>query len=136
LSLVQASKAELDASLKQRHVLDLDGALRIVGEAYLGLVLEGVTTLLAILPKRTVEVQGVKKNGVSLSKLMDALADDHATPHRVGRQLLAWFGDVHEREDVWVVNEGAVVRQLGLGMLIANKVCRSWRGLRALLIVL
>lgn len=63
-------------------------------------------------------------------ELTDQLQDDHAIPPDVANQICGWFGEVtYGDEDnrkvkggLWKMDVDAVVKEVGLGILVAHRV--------------
>ncbi|KAF7971813.1 hypothetical protein HWV62_19903 [Athelia sp. TMB] len=81
---IQASETELNAALKDKHILNLGGSLRPISPGYLCTILELVLNTLITL--------GLSYKSAPAGELVDALADEHEISRQVSEQVIGWFG--------------------------------------------
>ena len=137
-ALIQASDAELDKGLRDRRVLILKGpfflphmwhSIRVVLTADSSLragelrpiAPSHLTTILELLLTNLVSLS-LPHTAASISTLVSALEDDHDIRRDITRQVMAWFGQLDNDNGVWEMDVGAVVREVGLGILRAYRV--------------
>ncbi|KAG5650583.1 hypothetical protein H0H81_011722 [Sphagnurus paluster] len=103
---IQASDAELDHGLKNRHILNINGE-------------ELLYPSLSILLNNDY----FKVNcDPSLEILSSSLADDHEVPRSVSTQVMSWFGTI--KDGKWKMEVDALIKEVGLGILRHHQVCR------------
>lgn len=116
---VQASKGELDAILKRRRVLNLQGRLRPVAPSHLHTILELILTQLASLSL------GSRTSDIPFDTLAGALDLEHQIPKTVSWQVMEWFGELTPAPGAggnrWNMSIPGVVKQIGLGVLSPHK---------------
>ncbi|KAH8119272.1 sister chromatid cohesion protein Dcc1 [Phellopilus nigrolimitatus] len=115
-SEIQASDAELEASLKDGHILVLGEELRPMTPSYLNTVLE--------LLINTLVSSSFSPEAAPASDIAESLECDHEVPQNVSLQVMSWFGDLtldSPHEKTWRVTIVNVVRQLGIGILSAHR---------------
>lgn len=117
LQNVQASQGELDAILKRRRVLKLQGRLRPVAPAHLHTILELILTQLASLSL------GGRTHDIPFDKLAGALDLEHQVPKTVSWQVMEWFGELTPgvEGNRWNMSVPGMVKQIGLGVLSPHK---------------
>ncbi|KAG8895615.1 hypothetical protein FRB99_000427, partial [Tulasnella sp. 403] len=112
--LVQASDTELEKGLTSKRILDIDGFLQPLPSSRLTHIL---TLILTLLP-----THAWKSDSVPLDKLADELQYEHGVERSVTAQICRWFGDVSDEQRAkWTMNEQMVVREVGLGILEAQR---------------
>lgn len=89
------------------------GELRPIAPSYLTSILELILNTLVLLQ--------LPHTAAPVLDLTLALEDDHEINRKVTRQVMEWFGDTDA--EVWSMNVNGVVREIGLGILRAHKVC-------------
>lgn len=116
---LQASDAEFEAGLKERHILVLKNELRPMTMDYLNTVLE---LLLNALVSASASL-----DSASASDIAETLQCDHEIPQDVVLQVMSWFGNLTglRNEQVWSVNVSSIVKQVGFGLLSLHRVCSS-----------
>lgn len=90
------------------------GALRPISKDYLQNVLEIILNLLVSL--------ALPHDDVPLDDLISTLAEDHEVSRGVSTQLMSWFGDVTESGSKWKMDVGAVLKEVGIGLLRRHRV--------------
>ncbi|KAF9446941.1 hypothetical protein P691DRAFT_803234 [Macrolepiota fuliginosa MF-IS2] len=108
-SEIQASDTELERGLKEKRILIINGFLRPISKDYLQNLLEIVLNLLVSL--------ALPHDKVPLDDLVSTLTEDHEVPRTVSIQLMAWFGEIGESEGKWKMDVGAVLKEVGIGIL-------------------
>ncbi|KAI0028385.1 sister chromatid cohesion protein Dcc1 [Vararia minispora EC-137] len=110
-SELQASDREIDAAIKEKHILVINGALRPIAPSYLHTILELLLTSLVSLSQ--------PHESASVVELATALESDHEIQREVSCQVMRWFGDItgEDDEERWRVDVSGVVKQIGLGVL-------------------
>ncbi|THH09399.1 hypothetical protein EW145_g2056 [Phellinidium pouzarii] len=127
---LQASDAELEASLRDRHILVLNGELRPMTLNYLNTTLE--------LLLNTIVSSSFSLEAVPASEVAETIQYDHDIPQNVSLQVMTWFGDLSSfssLEKTWKIDIDSVVTQMGIGILSAhrntpidqNKFLTKWR---------
>ncbi|KAJ7754230.1 sister chromatid cohesion protein Dcc1 [Mycena maculata] len=109
---IQASDAELARGLRTQRILDIGGALRPITPAFLGSVLESILNLLVS--------QSMSPRAAPAEELAATLADESEISRAVSGQVMRWFGEVSS-DGKWAMDVGAVVREIGLGILRQHK---------------
>ncbi|KAI9509500.1 sister chromatid cohesion protein Dcc1 [Russula earlei] len=110
---LQASERELAKALKEKHVLIIDGALRPLSPSYLHKILELLLMHLVSLSQPT--------DAASVLELTRSLEYEHEVRREVTLQVMRWFGEVDAADELWKMDVGEVVRQVGLGILRRHK---------------
>ncbi|KAF5387770.1 hypothetical protein D9615_000479 [Tricholomella constricta] len=104
---IQASDAELDRGLKDRHILNINGELRPIAPSYLNrlleLILNGLTAL------------SLSHESASVEILSSSLADEHEVPRVVSTQVMSWFGII--KDGRWKMEVNTFIKEVGLGVL-------------------
>ena len=116
-SEIQASDAQLEAGMKDRHILVLNGELRPITLEHLNSVLELILN--------TLVASSLSHNAAPVSDIIEVLQSDHEIPSEVTLQVLSWFGAINtpkSREKSWSMDVSKVVRQLGIGILSSHRV--------------
>ena len=118
-SELQASDVELEAGLRDMHILVLNGELRPMTPAYLNNVLELILNALVSLK--------LSSEGAPIVDVTETLCSDHEISPDVSKQVMSWFGSVYPSSSsshpgTWTMDIVAVVRQLGIGILSAHRV--------------
>lgn len=90
------------------------GALRPISKDYLQSLLEIILNLLVSL--------ALPHDDVPLDDLISSLAEDHEVSRAVSTQLMAWFGNVSESGGKWKMDVGAVMKEIGIGLLRRHRV--------------
>lgn len=121
-SQIQASDAEFARGLKEKHILVIGNRLRPIAPAYLNTILE--------LLLNTVVSLSLPLDAAPATDLADTLSTDHDISVNVSMQVMSWFGELENwslnrpnLDAIWSMDEKAVVRQLGLGLLSSYRVC-------------
>ncbi|KAI0051203.1 hypothetical protein FA95DRAFT_1485775 [Auriscalpium vulgare] len=113
-SELQASEHELARAIKDKHILILNNLLRPISPTYLHTILELLLAQLVSLSQ--------PHHAASVPELTSALEQDHEVRREVSMQVMRWFGEVVEGGGgLWRMDVGAVVRQVGLGILRHHK---------------
>ncbi|KAJ7590906.1 sister chromatid cohesion protein Dcc1 [Mycena floridula] len=112
-SIIQASDAELECGLKEKHILNINGkyGLRFIAPEYLNQIIELILTLLVS--------QSQSFDSVVVEQLTSALADDHEIPRAVSTQIMSWFGELSQGR--WKTNLPSIMKEIGLGILRQHK---------------
>ena len=116
-SEIQASDAQLEAGMKDRHILVLNGELRPITSEHLNSVLELILNTLA--------ASSLSHNAAPVCDIIEVLQSDHEIPSEVTLQVLSWFGAINAPESgekSWSMDASKVVRQLGIGILSSYRV--------------
>ncbi len=61
-------------------------------------------------------------NDTPLDDLTSTLAEDHEVPRAVSMQLMTWFGDIGGSGGKWKMDVGAVLKEVGIGLLRRHRV--------------
>ncbi|KNZ81511.1 Sister chromatid cohesion protein DCC1 [Termitomyces sp. J132] len=107
LHTIQASDMELDDGLKNRHILNINGELRLIAPAYLDHLLELFLNGLVAL--------SLSHESASVEALSSSLADDHEVPRSISTQVMSWFGEIEDGK--WKMDVSALTKEVGLGIL-------------------
>ncbi|KAG8936796.1 hypothetical protein FRC03_007606 [Tulasnella sp. 419] len=128
--LVQASDAELERGLREHHILELDGSLRLLPDSQL-------TRILTLILTTLVSQNLSHKSPIPVKKLTEELFYEHEVAQNLTPQVCHWFGDVFTQngEEKWTMDVEKVVRQIGLSVLIQHRnealteeeICREWK---------
>ncbi|KAG8864458.1 hypothetical protein FRB96_004961 [Tulasnella sp. 330] len=110
--LIQASDAELDRGLREKHILSVDGNLQAIPTHQL-------TQFLTYILNNLVSHHASRTASIPLKELLDQLQDDHAIAPDVSRQICTWFGDMESGS--WTMDVEGVVKEVGLGVLVENR---------------
>ena len=112
----QASDLELDVALKEMRILRLkQDVLRPISQSYLNSVLE---LLLNAIVSMT-----LSPDAVPVIDIVETLQSEHEVQRDVLLQVLPWFGELDgEVSGRWKMDQRAVVRQLGIGILSDHRV--------------
>lgn len=115
-NILQASDAELEAGLKNRHILVLKNELRPLETGFLNSILE-------LLLNALVSVSS-PLDAAPIPDLTETLQCDHEIAPEVTRQVMSWFGSITgpPKEEKWNVNVRTIVRQIGIGLLSLHRV--------------
>ena len=68
-------------------------------------------------------------DAASILELSRSLEYEHEIRREVTLQVMRWFGEVSDADELWKVDVEKVVRQVGLGILRQHKVRASVRTL-------
>ncbi|KAG5648993.1 hypothetical protein DXG03_000342 [Asterophora parasitica] len=112
---IQASDAELDRGLKDRHILNIHGELRPIAPSYLNRLLELVLNGLVAL--------SLSYESASVERLSSSLADDHDVPRAISTQVISWFGSI--KDGKWKMDVNPLIKEVGLGVLRQHRVSRA-----------
>jgi sister chromatid cohesion protein DCC1 len=124
---IQASDGELQAIMKDRHILSLNGEMRTLSPRYLGEVL---TLILNCVVANSLEL-----SSASVKCISDDLRIMHDVVPEVTLQILNWYGDVDDLQGMWSCDRNAVVKEIGIGLLrpfvhdtiSRNELLAKWR---------
>ena len=64
----------------------------------------------------------MKHTSASVETLCSALAENHEVSRVVSTQIMSWFGEI--KDGRWNMDIGAVVKEMGLGILRNYRVCQ------------
>ncbi|KAF8076477.1 sister chromatid cohesion protein Dcc1 [Lyophyllum atratum] len=104
---IQASDAELARGLKDRHILNINGELRLISPSYLDKLLELILNVLIAL--------SLSHQSASVEALSSSLSDEHEVPRAVSTQVMSWFGNIQDGN--WKMDIGGLMKEVGLGVL-------------------
>ncbi len=118
---IQASDEELKQALRTKRILEVNGFLRPLSQAYLNNALE--------LMLNTFVSLNAPKDAIPVVDVLETLQSDHDISRDVMLQIMAWFGELGDapslisQASTWKMDIHAVVRQIGLGILSRHQVC-------------
>jgi len=132
---IQASPAELEKGLRDRHILIVDSEEIIVLLFALNLwvrffIVSFIDVLRPIAPGfldrslvlilDTLVSKSMKHTTASVEDLSSALYFDHEISRVVSTQIMSWFGEI--KEGKWKMDVNGVVKEIGLGILRRHRV--------------
>lgn len=134
-STVQASEAQLEIGLRERNVIEVNGASDLCSmnaTEYSGKLLYLEPTSLYPLLSIILSLLTVHQTSKSLTDavavatapseaILQSLEDDHGVSRHVSAGVLGLFGDVlvENDDEVWRCDLRRIVREVGIGLLYA-----------------